>query len=149
MEWYENRILSAQNGSNPMLMKELKGGYAVFGDVQFLPGYCVLLPKTEVYSLNDLPLKERTQFLADMAFLGDALLAVCNPLRVNYDILGNTDNYLHAHVFPRYEWETEERRKMPVWLYDKSNWYDEDKQYDKVKHGELREKIALFLKENY
>lgn len=108
-----------------------------------------MLPKTEVYSLNDLPLKERTQFLADMAFLGDALLAVCNPLRVNYDILGNTDNYLHAHVFPRYEWETEERRKMPVWLYDKSNWYDEDKQYDKVKHGELREKIALFLKENY
>ena len=42
MEWYENRILSAINGTNPMLIKELKGGYAVFGDVQFLPGYCVI-----------------------------------------------------------------------------------------------------------
>ena len=45
MEWYENRILSAINGTNPMLIKELKGGYAVFGDVQFLPGYCAITKK--------------------------------------------------------------------------------------------------------
>lgn len=54
MKWYENRILSAKNGTNPMVIKELKGGYVVFGDVQFLPGYCVLLPKKEINSLNDL-----------------------------------------------------------------------------------------------
>ncbi len=56
MEWYENRVLSAKNGTNPMLIKELKGGYAIFRDVQFLPGYCVSLPKREVNSLNGLPL---------------------------------------------------------------------------------------------
>ena len=67
MEWYENRILSAINGTNPMLIKELEGGYAVFGDVQFLPGYCVLLPKKEVNSLNVLTLEEREQFLSDMS----------------------------------------------------------------------------------
>lgn len=149
MEWYENRILSAKNGTNPMLMKELKGGYAVFGDTQFLPGYCVLLPKKEVYSLNDLPIAERNFFLSDMAFIGDALLASCAPLRVNYDILGNTDNYLHAHIFPRYEWEKAEERKMPVWLYDKSNWYDEDKQFAEEKHGEVRQKITRYLEMKY
>ena len=111
MEWYENRILSAINGTNPMLIKELKGGYAVFGDVQFLPGYCVLLPKKEVNSLNVLTLEEREQFLSDMSVLGDAIIHSCTPIRVNYDILGNTDNFLHAHVFPRYEWESEERKK--------------------------------------
>ncbi|WP_321385663.1 HIT domain-containing protein [uncultured Enterococcus sp.] len=148
MEWYENRILSAKNGTNPMLMKEMKGGYAVFGDTQFLPGYCVLLPKKEVHSLNDLPIDERNQFLSDMAFLGDALIASCRPLRINYDILGNTDNYLHAHVFPRYEWEQEERRKMPVWLYDKSNWYDKAKQFDIEKHSELRKRITSYLELN-
>ena len=34
-----------------------------------------------------------------MSVLGDAILAACSPLRVNYDILGNTDQFLHAHVF--------------------------------------------------
>lgn len=53
MKWYGNRIASAINGTNPMMIKELKGGYVAFGDVQFLPGYCVLLPKREVNALND------------------------------------------------------------------------------------------------
>lgn len=149
MKWHENRILSAKNGTNPMLIKELKGGYAVFGDVQFLPGYCVLLPKREVNSLNDLPLDEREQFLSDMSVLGDAIIASCNPLRVNYDILGNTDKYLHAHVFPRYQWEKEERRKMPVWLYDSSNWRNEETTYNPEKHDGLRYKILDYLEKNY
>lgn len=149
MEWYENRILSAKNGTNPMLIKELKGGYAVFGDVQFLPGYCVLLPKREVNSLNDLPLEEREQFLSDMSILGDAIIHSCNPTRVNYDILGNTDKYLHAHVFPRFEWEKEERKPMPVWLYDSSNWQKKETAYNPKKHDEIRNSILDYLNKYY
>ena len=149
MEWYENRILSAINGTNPMLIKELKGGYAVFGDVQFLPGYCVLLPKKEVNSLNVLTLEEREQFLSDMSILGDAIIQSCTPIRVNYDILGNTDNFLHAHVFPRYEWESEERKKMPVWLYDSSNWHNKETSYNPIKHDEIRNSILEYLNKNY
>lgn len=149
MEWYENRILSAKNGTNPMLIKELKGGYAVFGDVQFLPGYCVLLQKKEVNSLNDLPLEEREQFLSDMSILGDAIIHSCNPIRVNYDILGNTDKYLHAHVFPRFEWEKEERRCMPVWLYDSSNWQKKETAYNPRKHDEIRNSILDYLTNHY
>ena len=149
MEWYENRILSAINGTNPMLIKELKGGYAVFGDVQFLPGYCVLLPKKEVNSLNVLTLEEREQFLSDMSVLGDAIIQSCTPIRVNYDILGNTDNFLHAHVFPRYEWESEERKKMPVWLYDSSNWHNKETSYNPMKHDEIRNSILEYLNKNY
>ena len=149
MEWYENRILSAINGTNPMLIKELKGGYAVFGDVQFLPGYCVLLPKKEVNSLNVLTLEEREQFLSDMSVLGDAIIQSCTPIRVNYDILGNTDNFLHAHVFPRYEWESEERKKMPVWLYDSSNWHNKETAYSPIKHDEIRNRILEYLNKNY
>ena len=149
MEWYENRILSAINWTNPMLIKELKGGYAVFGDVQFLPGYCVLLPKKEVNSLNVLSLEEREQFLSDMSILGDAIIQSCTPIRVNYDILGNTDNFLHAHVFPRYEWESEERKKMPVWLYDSSNWHNKETSYNPIKHDEIRNSILEYLNKNY
>ncbi|WP_224155798.1 hypothetical protein [Leuconostoc gelidum] len=42
-QWFEDRMGSAINGSNPMVMTELEGGYAVFGDVQCLPGYTVLI----------------------------------------------------------------------------------------------------------
>ncbi|WP_277892434.1 HIT family protein [Enterococcus lactis] len=149
MEWYENRILSAINGTNPMLIKELKGGYAVFGDVQFLPGYCVLLPKKEVNSLNVLSLEEREQFLSDMSILGDAIIHSCTPTRVNYDILGNIDNFLHAHVFPRYDWESKERQKMPVWLYDSSNWRNKETSYNPIKHDEIRNSIQEYLNKNY
>lgn len=149
MKWYENRILSANQGTNPMVMKELNGGYAAFGDVQFLPGYCVLLPKREVGSLNELTILERKAYLLDMSYLGDAILTSTKAYRVNYDILGNTDQYLHAHVLPRYHWEEAVRRKMPVWLYDKENWSNQKNLYSEEKHGEIRRKITDYLHENY
>jgi len=144
--WQDNRILSAKDGTNPMLLAEMKAGYAVFGDVQFLPGYCVLLPKKEYRELNDMPLEERTQFLQDMSVLGDAIKEVCQPLRMNYDILGNTDNYVHAHIFPRYDWEDEVRRKKPVWLYPEGNWIGGEFDYSEERHFKLKEAISNELK---
>lgn len=81
-KWYEDRVGSAINGTNPMVMAELNGGYAVFGDVQFLPGYSVLLPKRNASSLNDLNIKERTYFLRDMSILGDAILYACKAKKL-------------------------------------------------------------------
>nr|ALB00625.1 hit family protein [Mammaliicoccus stepanovicii] len=137
MHWKENRILSAKNGTNPMVIKELKGSYVVFGDVQFLPGYCELLPKREVRLLNDLTLEERQDSLLDMSLVGDAMIKALNPTRVNYEILGNKDHFLHAHLFPRYEWEDELVKYMPVWAYDGSNWSNEETAYDPEKHDEI------------
>ncbi len=88
-----------------MVIKELKGSYVVFGDVQFLPGYCVLFPKREVRLLKDLTLEERQDYLLDKSLDGDAMIKALNPTRVNYEILGNKDHFLHAHLFPRYECE--------------------------------------------
>lgn len=42
--------------------------------------------------------------------------------RMNFDILGITDEFLHAHVWPRYEWEPAERVRKPVWLYPSEFW---------------------------
>lgn len=131
-----------------MVMTEMKGGFAVFGDVQFLPGYSVLLPKRNVSSLNDLNMVERTDFLKDMSILGDAILKVCQVERVNYDILGNTDNFLHAHVFPRYPTEAPERLKKPVWLYTPDHWTDSKYQYDVIRDKELRDEITKYLLEH-
>ena len=37
--------------------------------------------------------------------------------RINYEILGNYDAFLHAHIWPRYEWEPGDNRSRPAWSY--------------------------------
>ncbi len=62
--------------------------------------------------------------------LGEAVERACQRLdpdfrRVNLEILGNTDPFLHAHVWPRFEWEPAELVGKPVWLYPHERWSDE------------------------
>lgn len=37
--------------------------------------------------------------------------------RVNVEIVGNSDAFLHAHIWPRYDWEPTALVTKPVWLY--------------------------------
>ena len=142
-DWRRDRILSIQNGTNPTFMAELDAGYAVIADTQFLPGYSILLPKHPVEQLNDLSMKERTAFLRYMTVLGDAIAQACSPIvRLNYDILGNTDAYLHAHVFPRYSWEDSERLALPTWLYPDQYWSDERYYFDQQQYQAIRQSIT-------
>lgn len=147
MNWKENRIEAALKGENPTVIIRMKSGFAVMGDTQFLPGYCVLLGYPTVNSLNHISIEKRAEFLVDMSILGDALMDVCKPIRINYEILGNTDAFLHAHVFPRYLWEDENRRKFPVFQYPKENWSKEEYQFNIEKHGLLKSQLAAKLEE--
>ncbi|MEI6727057.1 MAG: hypothetical protein WCN81_12645 [Actinomycetes bacterium] len=111
------RVAQAWAGTNDRVITRLASGWAVLGDDQYLPGYCLLLADPVVPSLNDLAAPARAQFLADMARLGDAILSVTAAERVNYEILGNSEPELHAHLHPRYSDEPTELRAMPVWFY--------------------------------
>ena len=88
--------------------------------MQFLRGYCILLADPIVPSLNDLDQVQRSQYLCDMALVGDALLDVTGAYRINYAIMGNSDPYLHAHITPRYTDEPEQYRHGLPWSYPKS-----------------------------
>ncbi|MEZ0069420.1 diadenosine tetraphosphate (Ap4A) HIT family hydrolase [Streptacidiphilus sp. MAP12-20] len=129
-DWQRDRIGSALAGRNPTVLRRLDAGFAVIGDVQFLPGYSVLLvDEPHVERLSELPQAKRTAFLADMDRLGEAVERACRALdpefrRVNLEILGNTDGFLHAHVWPRFEWEHPDLVGRPVWLYPPANWRD-------------------------
>ena len=67
--WKNDRIGSAERDENPTVMVKMKSGFAVIGDNQFLPGYCVLLGYPKASSLNELTLAERTQYLIDMTLI--------------------------------------------------------------------------------
>jgi diadenosine tetraphosphate (Ap4A) HIT family hydrolase len=124
----------------------MRSGIAVIGDTQFLPGYSLLLREPRVGRLEDLSLSQREIFLKEMAMLGEAVQIACSPRRVNYSIYGNTDAFLHAHVYPRYDWEPAERVTRPVWTYPEENWSDPLMEYDEQRHGALREQISAALK---
>ncbi|MFC4609276.1 HIT family protein [Streptomyces maoxianensis] len=129
-DWRMDRIGSALRGENPTVVRRLDAGFAVIGDVQFLPGYSVLLvDDPEVERLSDLPRDKRLAFLSDMDQLGEAVEQACRRLdtafrRVNLEILGNTDGFLHAHVWPRFQWEPSDLVSGPVWLYPRDRWSD-------------------------
>jgi len=66
-DWRSDRIAAAERGENPTVLARMRSGYAVIGDTQFLPGYCVLLAAPKVSCLEELPLSARTDFLLDMS----------------------------------------------------------------------------------
>ena len=145
-DWKRDRIGAAERGENPMVLAKMKSGFAVIGDYQFLPGYCVLLAYPQAGSLNELSMKDRAQYLMDMALLGDAVMAVCNPLRINYSTLMNADPYLHTHIEARYDWEPDSNKRRPVCLYPREERFSKEAEYSEEKHGELKRRIAVELK---
>ncbi|MFE9571678.1 diadenosine tetraphosphate hydrolase [Streptomyces sp. NPDC006692] len=145
-DWRNDRIGSALRGENPAVLRKLNAGFAVIGDVQFLPGYSVLLvDDPSVQRLSELPRSKRLAFLSDMDALGEAVERACTRLdpafrRVNLEILGNTDAFLHAHVWPRFDWEPADLVSRPVWLYPSERWSDQQYALG-PRHDALREAI--------
>ena len=101
------RVASAQAGTNPTVIGRVPSGWIALGNNQIVPGYSLLLADPAVDDLNSLESGARSRFLLDMAALGDALLAATDAYLINYQILGNQDYALHAHVHPRYLTEPE------------------------------------------
>lgn len=151
-DWRTDRIGAARRGDNPTVLARLPGGFAVIGDVQWLPGYCVLLTDDpSVHRLSDLAKQDRLAFLESMARLGEAVERACSEAdpefrRVNLEILGNTDPYLHAHVWPRYGWEPADIIGRPVWLYPADKWNDPSTQLGGA-HDALRASITQHLQD--
>jgi len=137
----DDLVALARRGANDAVICRLPSGWAVLGDIQVLRGYSLLLADAVVSSLNDLEEAHRTEFLRDMARLGDAIAEVTSAERINYEILGNSEPELHAHVFPRYPDEPSERRRMPAWFYD----WDVAPRYDHEEHAQLRRALRAAL----
>jgi diadenosine tetraphosphate (Ap4A) HIT family hydrolase len=129
------------DGLYPPAVARVPSGWVVMGERQVLPGYCLLLPDPVVPHLNALEARARSQFLADMSLVGDALLAVTGALRINYAIFGNVEPALHAHIFPRHADEPEELRTAQPWALD---WLSAPS-FEQSQHAAFKSRLAQEL----
>jgi diadenosine tetraphosphate (Ap4A) HIT family hydrolase len=109
----------------------------------------LLSDSPDVDRLSDLPRSEQAAYLGSMALLGEAVEGACTQWdpafrRVNLEILGNADAFLHAHAWPRYDWEPTDLITRPVWLYPIEKWHDPATALGPA-HDELRAAIAALL----
>ena len=135
------RLQELSEGKNPRLVLKMRSGFAVMGDNQFLPGYCLLLAFPQVEQLIELPEKQRHAFLEDMSLLGEAIDRVTESKRINFAMYGNVDPFLHAHVWPRYEWEVPEYATLPPLSIPEEIRLHEDTVWDPAVHGNLQNQI--------
>lgn len=113
------QVAAARAGVEPALVCQVPSGWVVLCKMQYLRGYCILMPDPLVPSLNDLTRHRRMGYLCDMAIVGDALLEIAGSYRINYAILGNSDQVLHSHIVPRYLTEPDRFRENTPWSYPK------------------------------
>ena len=138
------RVEQAQAGTNPTVICKMPSGWAVLGDGQFIPGYCLLLPDPVVPDLYALGNKDRRQYMRDMKQIGDALLEVTDAWRTSYEVLNNSDPAFQTHIFPRYNTEPEEYRRGPAFLYAREHQHS--RPFDLKRDHNLMQHLADAIK---
>lgn len=107
-------------GKFPDFVAELNASFVILGDQQFYRGYCVVLSKLHVTELYKMPPAAARELDDEMRLVAEAIAAVVNPWKMNYECLGNSEPHVHWHLFPRQETEADNLRRGPIWLRPES-----------------------------
>ncbi len=70
-------------------------------EVGTLPGYACVCCKRHVVEPYELSPQEQIEFFQDSMLVAQGLADVLRPVKMNYEIHGNTVPHLHMHLFPR------------------------------------------------
>lgn len=66
-----------------------------------LPGYVCVVARQHVIEPFDMSVEDQARFWIDSMLVARALADLLHPIKMNYEIHGNTLPHLHLHVFPR------------------------------------------------
>jgi diadenosine tetraphosphate (Ap4A) HIT family hydrolase len=69
---------------------------------QAVGGYCVLICKKHICELHHLEQKEQILYFSDLMRAAQAIEKVFRPVKMNFEIQGNTVPHLHCHIKPRF-----------------------------------------------
>jgi diadenosine tetraphosphate (Ap4A) HIT family hydrolase len=77
-----------------------------------LPGYACVVAKRHVIEPFHLPADEMLAFWSESMSIAEALDQLVRPVKMNYEIHGNTIPHLHLHLFPRFRGDPFEGRPI-------------------------------------
>jgi hypothetical protein len=72
---------------------------------------------------------------------------VTKPIRINYGILCNSHPFLHAHLYPRFDWEPAELRARNPWVYPEEYFNNPEYQFSEAKYGKLKKDLQDALQD--
>lgn len=128
-----NRIQLIKEGKNEYFVKEMKTGYVVLEDFQYYKGYVIFLSKKHVLELHQMDKFLQKKFFEEMTLVSEAIYKAFNPVKLNYELLGNSEPHVHWHIIPRYK--NDPNPKATIWSVDKAIRYSEK---NKIKLEDLQ-----------
>jgi diadenosine tetraphosphate (Ap4A) HIT family hydrolase len=100
-------------GEGPLFIADLPTSRVYFNEDQFFPGWVFVVLKRHAVELYELTASERAAQVEDVARVARALASVYQPVKMNYELLGNQVPHIHWHLVPRLADDPEPRG--PVW----------------------------------
>ena len=81
---------------------QLETSWVLIGPDDPVRGYACLVFARHAVELHDLTEAEASALIRDMRRVSVAVAAIMKPIKMNYEVHGNTAPHLHVHFFPRY-----------------------------------------------
>ena len=108
--WTDIRTWEAQRSgvdcrvcrSKPEAVAELETSWVLVGPDDPVRGYACLVFSRHAVELHDLTEAEGSAFMRDISLVSRAVATIVQPIKMNYEVHGNTAPHLHVHFFPRY-----------------------------------------------
>lgn len=100
-------------GEGPLFIGDLSTSRVYFNEDQFFPGWVFVVLKRHAVELYELEATERAAQIEDVNRVARALSRVYQPLKMNYELLGNQVPHIHWHLIPRLAGDPEP--SWPVW----------------------------------
>jgi diadenosine tetraphosphate (Ap4A) HIT family hydrolase len=96
-----------------LFVADLGVSRAYLNEDQFFPGWVFVVLRRHATELYELSAAERGVLIEDVSQMAEALHRVYNPLKMNYELLGNQVPHIHWHLIPRLVGDPDPR--WPVW----------------------------------
>lgn len=129
-----------------LLIHDFEHCTAVLSSNQYYKGYCEvwLKPhKVELFELSDV---ELFSFFSAIKIISSCINSAFRPMKLNYEILGNTVQHMHCHIIPRYP--DDPNPKRPIWENDlflqQQNTYGMTMKEKQCTASRISEKLANF-----
>jgi diadenosine tetraphosphate (Ap4A) HIT family hydrolase len=83
------------------VIAEFETCWATAGRQAPLPGYVCIVARKHYVEPFEMPPEEQARFWQEAMVIAAAVDHVVKPIKMNYEIHGNTLPHLHLHLFPR------------------------------------------------